>query len=189
MAIEPCIIVVSGLPGSGKSTTARLFARRMKCAAHVEGDRLQQLVVSGAAVPDISGTGPEAERQLRLRLRNSCLLARSFLEYGFTAVIDDIVAGPRFDHLVEDLDGTPFRFVMLLPDFEHIKERWRNMGSPYVDAWDWIDEDIRLRTPRVGLWLDTTHLTPKETVDAVFDHLDETVVNMERLIVRKEGDM
>jgi hypothetical protein len=66
---------------------------------------------------------------------------------------------------------------MLLPEIEHVKQRWRSMGSPYVDKWDWIDDDIRLRTPRVGLWLDTTNLTAEETVDAVIDRLDETVVS------------
>jgi Mrp family chromosome partitioning ATPase len=31
-------------------------------------------------------------------------------------------------------------------------------------------------TPRVGLWLDTTGLTPEATVDAILDRIDETVV-------------
>jgi len=51
----------------------------MTRAAHVEADRLQELIVSGAVLPDIAGISPEAEKQLRLRLRHSCLLARSFL--------------------------------------------------------------------------------------------------------------
>jgi hypothetical protein len=70
----------------------------------------------------------------------------------------------------------PFGFVMLLPDFEHVKARWRTMGSPFVGAWDWIDEEIRHRTPRVGLWLDTTELTPEATVDAILARIDESVV-------------
>jgi hypothetical protein len=50
------------------------------------------------------------------------------------------------------------------------------MGSPFVDAWDWIDEEIRSDTRRVGLWLDTTVLTPDETVDAILARLDEATV-------------
>jgi hypothetical protein len=176
VSTEPRILVVSGLPGVGKSTTARLIAQRLPRAAHVEADRLQALVVTGGVMPDADGIRGEAERQLRLRLRNACLLARSFLEFGFTAVIDDIVAGRRLDHVIEDLDGVPFGFVMLLPDFEHVKARWRAMGSPFVDKWDWINDEIRNDTPRVGLWLDTTALGPEQTVDAILDRVDETTV-------------
>ena len=173
---EPRILVVSGLPGVGKSTTAHLLASRMPRAAHIEADRLQALVVSGAVAPDVSGISGEAERQLRLRLRNACLLARSFYEYGFTAIVDDIVSGRRLDHVIEDLVGVPFGFVMLLPDFEHVKARWRAMGSPFVDAWDWIDNEIRMQTARVGLWIDTTTLSPDQTVDLILDQLDATIV-------------
>ena len=171
------IIVISGLPGVGKSTTARLLALRLPRAAHVEADNLQRLVLTGGVWPDAAGIHGEAERQLRLRLRNACLLARSFREYGFSAIVDDIVAGSRFDQLVEELDGVPFDFVMLLPAFEHVQARWRAMGSPFVDAWGWIDDEIRLNTPRVGLWLDTTSLTADETVEVILDRLDEATVS------------
>jgi hypothetical protein len=173
---EPRILVVSGLPGAGKSTTARLLATRMPRAAHVEADQLQALIVSGSVTPDPDGIRGEAERQLRLRLRNACLLARSFRADGFAAIVDDIVAGRRLDQVMEDLDGVPFGFVMLLPELEYVKARWRAMRSPFVDQWDWIDDEIRNDTARVGLWLDTTALSPEQTVDAILDRLDETTV-------------
>ena len=175
---DPRVLVVSGLPGAGKSTTAAALARRLlPAAAHVEADALQAMIVAGSAVPRLTeGLTPEAERQLRLRLTNACLLARSFVAHGFTAVVDDVIAGPRYDHLVESLAGAPFGFVMLLPDFDHVKARWKGMGSPITDEWDWIDDDIRSRTPHVGLWLDTTRLTVDEVVDQILRRFDETAV-------------
>lgn len=149
----------------------------MTRGAHVEADRLQELIVSGDAWPDGGEeVTDEADYQLRLRLRNACLLARSFFEHGFGAIVDDIVTGRRVDHAIEDLAGVPFGFVMLLPDFEHVRARWRAMGSPFVDSWGWIDGEIRTGTRRIGLWLDTTNRTPEETVDMILDRLDETTV-------------
>jgi chloramphenicol 3-O-phosphotransferase len=177
MTDEPRILIISGLPGAGKSTTARLLAGRMARGAHVEADRLQALVVAGGVLPDGShDNSNEAERQLRLRLHNACLLARSFAEAGFTAVIDDIVIGRRLDQAIGELAGITFGFVMLLPAFELVQERWRSIGSPFVDSWQWIDSEIRTGTRRVGLWLDTTKCTPDQTVSAILDRLDDTIV-------------
>lgn len=168
---EPQIVVVSGLPGVGKSTTARLLAGRFERAAHVEADRLQQLIVAGARVPGLDGIDRHARDQLDLRLRNACLLARSFMEAGFTAIIDDIVIGSAVEDLIEHLDGVPFTFVMLVPEFSHVKQRWIDMASPFAEHWDWIDDEIRNNTDRIGLWLDTTSLDPTQTVDAIVQHL------------------
>lgn len=166
------VIVVSGLPGVGKSMTARVLARRFERAAHVEADRLQQLIVSGAVWPDADGIGAEARRQLDLRLRNACLLARSFADAGFAVIVDDIVIGEAVEELPSLLGGDcDFRFVMLVPDFTHVKQRWIDMGSPFAQGWDWIDDAIRNDTTRIGLWLDNTSLDVDQTVDAIVDWL------------------
>lgn len=83
MAVEPSVMVISGLPGVGKSTTARLVASRLDRGAHIEADQLQQMIVAGGVWPDGSrAISEEANAQLALRLRNACLLARSFLDAG-----------------------------------------------------------------------------------------------------------
>lgn len=174
---EPRVIAIAGMPGAGKSTTAALLASRLPRAAHVEADQLQQMILAGGEWPDGTPTpSEEAARQLRLRLRNACLLARSFVAAGFTAVVDDIVIGSRVDDLFEDLDGVPLSFVMLTPDYEVVRQRWLAIDSPYADRWAWIDDEIRTRTRRLGLWLDTTALTPGQAVDEIVRRLPEAAV-------------
>lgn len=108
---------MSGVQGSGKTTVSRLLAQRFERGVHIEADALQRMMVSGGAwVRDVGDLGGEAARQLRLRLHNACLLARSFYDARFTAIVDDIIIGKRFDHLHAELSGAPFRPVVLAPD-------------------------------------------------------------------------
>ena len=176
MANKGQIIVVTGLPGAGKSSTSALLAQQLEKAAHIEADRIQELIISGAEHPTIDGASPKAIDQLQLRLRNSVLLAKSFSESGFTAIVDDIVHGNRFDQLVEDLQKESFYFIVLLRDLETLKQEWRDMDSPFAESWDWIDEDLRKNTPRVGLWLDTTNSTLTEVVEQILVRLEEGLV-------------
>jgi hypothetical protein len=66
--------------------------------------------------------------------------------------------------------------VMLVPAFEVVHERWRQIGSPFAEVFGWIDDEIRLRTRRVGLWLDTTAFSPDQTAAAILSRLHEAEV-------------
>ena len=126
------VIVISGLPGAGKSTVARLLAQQFRRAAHIEADALQRMIVSSASWPDPELT-PESERQLRLRATHGCLLADSFAAAGFDAVLDDIFIGDRIEHLRADLRARPFYFVMLNPSLQTL--RTRNATRAKTDAY------------------------------------------------------
>lgn len=61
----------------------------------------------------------EAERQLRLRRRNICLLADSFADHGFVPVIDDVVVSTSVLEIYrERLRTRPLVFVQLAPNLE-----------------------------------------------------------------------
>ncbi len=180
---EPAIIVVSGIQGAGKSTVARLLAERFSLGVHIEADALQRMIVSGGEWVSEAGepTG-EAARQLRLRLHNACLLARSFFDAGFTAVVDDIIIGERFDDLRADLTGLPFRLVVLAPDVATVIARDEARENTVGEEWArYLDGEQRKTMAGNGLWVDSSDQTAAETVDEVMSRLgDEGSIEAQR---------
>ncbi len=172
---KPAIIVVSGIQGAGKSTVARLLAERFSRAVYIEADTLQRMIVSGGEWMGEPGEPPgEAGRQLRLRLHNACLLARSFIDAGFTAVVDDIIIGERFADLRADLAGVPFRLVVLAPDVEVAVARDEARDYTVGEEWArYLDEEQRRTMVGNGLWLDSSGQTAAETVDEVMSRLGD----------------
>jgi len=165
--MEQAVIVISGIPGVGKSTVAALVARRLARSVHIEAEVLQRFVVGGCVWPDGEPHG-EAMRQLRLRGRNVALLADSFFGAGFTPIIDDVVIASRLDELRADLRSRPLLFALLTPRLEIV--RARNRQRPNKDvfaAWQHLDAVARAETPRVGLWLDTSDQTAEQSADAL----------------------
>jgi gluconate kinase len=165
--------LISGIPGSGKTTVSRALAMRFDHGVHLEGDAIALLVVSGNV--GTNGT-EEGDRQLTIRRRNMRMLSESFVGDGFTTVIDDVVVSPGVLDGYRELPFS-FRFVQLAPSLDVVERRDAARDKQWFHVFKHLDAQMRSwPEPRPGLWLDTSDMDVDQTVQAILDRADEASI-------------
>src|SRR6476661_7668556 len=163
------IIIITGAPGSGKTTVAEALSMRLERSAHIPVDFFRKIIKAGYASPH--HWSDEVDRQYRLARKNAASTARNIADAGFTVIIDDIVPRHWAAEWRENLRGFDLRFVLLQPQLSKAKER--NLARDIWTVDEQIIEDLHSRlaednTPEAG-WLvvDNTNQTVEETVNAI----------------------
>jgi hypothetical protein len=176
------IWLVVGVQASGKSTVADLLARQFDTGVHVRGGEFYRWAVRGWVHYD-DERASEARRLLDLRYRLSAQVADEYCAAGFTTVVQDNIYGPDVITWLDRVTARPRHLVVLRPSVDIVGEREelrrRTTGKVAYHEGVSIEQldDQLAATPHVGLWLDTSALSPKETVDEILRRRSEAGVD------------
>jgi predicted kinase len=165
--VSGCLIV-TGMPGAGKTTIASAVAALMPRAAQVSGDAVNVMMRSGF-VWFMGQPTEEALRQDELCNRNMCSLANNFIDFGFTVLMDTVLADrSELDFFIALMSPRPVRLVVLDPGIDVCKHR--NAGRDPQDRFEFdgyerLDADMKREFGGIGWWLDTSAMTADQTVE------------------------
>lgn len=158
------LIVLGGLPGSGKTTIARLLARQL-AAPHLRIDTIEQALLRTGEAPKVTTAG----YVIAYAVARDCLLA------GTDVIADSVnpIAVTRNDWRQTglDTDSTVLEIEIRCADaLEHrrrVETRRADIAGHVQPTWQQVVDRTYEPWPEAALTIDTAVTTTKAAVDSI----------------------
>lgn len=170
---HPKIILITGIMASGKSTVAQILAEHLENSVHLRGDIFRKMIVNNRR--EVSPDTEEVElEQLKLRYRLAAQSAGLYFEAGFSVIVQDVVIGPMLEDFISYVHNRPLYVVVLCPSTDTVTLREAIRSKKGYGVWtvEALNSVLLNETPRVGMWIDSSNMTPEETVFEILARLD-----------------
>jgi protein tyrosine phosphatase (PTP) superfamily phosphohydrolase (DUF442 family)/predicted kinase len=186
---ELSLFLITGAPGTGKSTAAAALMRRFPFGLHIPVDDLREWVVSGISQPVPEFT-EETGRQFRLARSAAAQVAALYADAGFAVALDDVIHEPDAEVCFTALLAPrAIHKILLQPTLEIALARNATRTNKDFDTAMLADAVLGNHGSlgeqnRVDLgWtvIDNGALNVDQTVDAILESALQDIINFRRL--------